>query len=216
MSDHEQTQEQPEEVRGEGPRARGWQRAKTPDEQILDRLDLVVAELSEVSVVVAGLVAVEVKIAHLVEEFLKEWRSLHNKPAKQPAVKAVIVITSKGAQMPGQITVDTTNETVSLAFVDDKGDTDATAPVAASGSPLAATYASSDESVVTVDNDTANPLEGDITVVGEGTADISVELAYEDGTPVQEADGSDFPVPAPVTVTVSAGEAVGASLVLSV
>jgi hypothetical protein len=71
--------------------------------------------------------------------------------------------------------------------------------------------------VATVATDSVNPLQGDVTVVGEGTANLSATLAYADGSPVLEADGvTSFPAPAAVTVTVSAGPAVGDDLVLSV
>ena len=119
--------------------------------------------------------------------------------------------------MPGSITVDTTNETVTVEFEDDKGDTNASAPIAASGSPLVVTFASDNEAVATVATDGTNPLQGDVTVVGEGSANLSASLAYADGTPVLEADGvTPFPAPASVAVTVSAGAAVGDALVLSV
>lgn len=113
--------------------------------------------------------------------------------------------------MPGAINVDTTNETVTLEFVDDKGD------VATGPDGVVVTFASDNESVVTVATDPANPLQGDVTVVGMGSANLSASLANADGSPVLEADGvTPFPVPAPVAVTVSAGPAVGDSLVLSV
>ena len=92
--------------------------------------------------------------------------------------------------MPGSITVDTTNETATVSFVDDHGDTNATAPIAASGSPLVVTFSSDNESVATVATDPANPLQGDITPVAEGTANISATIGYADGSPVLEADGS--------------------------
>ncbi len=114
--------------------------------------------------------------------------------------------------MPGTITVDTTNETATLAFVDDKGDTNAAAPAG-----VVVSFASDNTAVATIAVDASNPLVGDITPVAEGTANISATLANADGSPVLEADGvTPFPVPAPVTVTVTAGAAVGDSLVLSV
>ena len=118
--------------------------------------------------------------------------------------------------MPGSINVDTTNETVTLGFVDDKGDV-AEAPVDASGSAVVVTFTSSDETVVTVATDANAPLQGDVTVLAEGTSDLGATIAYADGTPVLEADGvTPFPVPTAVTVTVAAGAAAGDALVLSV
>lgn len=111
-----------------------------------------------------------------------------------------------GGKMPGQITVDTTDESAEVGFVDDKGDA-TTAPSGASFS-----FASSDESVVTVAADADDPNKCDITPVGEGSADVSVS---SNGTAF-EADGT-TPIadPDPVTVTVSAGAAAGESFVLS-
>lgn len=109
--------------------------------------------------------------------------------------------------MPGAINVDTTNETVSIGFVDDKGDTDAAAP---DGAVVA--YTSDNEAVATVD-----PTSGAITPVAEGTANIGATLTAADGSPLLEADGvTPFPAPATVAVTVSAGAAVGDALTLSV
>ena len=134
-------------------------------------------------------------------------------PARPTATRALLIVTDThgGHNMPGQITVDTTTEVASIVFTDDKGDTNAAAPSNASGAAVA-TFSSDTLSVATVD-----PTTGAVTPVGEGTATISVSLAYPDGSPVLEADGvTPFPVPAPVTVTVGPGAAVGDSLVLSV
>jgi hypothetical protein len=128
------------------------------------------------------------------------------------ATHAILNITPKGLSMPGQITVDTTNETATLAWVDDKGDTDAVGPAG-----VVVTYSSDNTSVVTIANDATNPLQGDVTVVAEGTANIGATITNADGTPVLEADGvTPFPSIASVQVTVGPGAAVGGSLVLSV
>lgn len=135
-------------------------------------------------------------------------------PSAPVATHAVLIIksTTGGTNMPGTITVDTTNETATVAFVDDKGDTDAAAPAG-----VVVSFASDNEAVATIAVGATNPLVGDITPVAEGTANISATLANADGTPVLEADGvTPFPTPAPVAVTVGAGAAVGDSLVLSV
>lgn len=113
--------------------------------------------------------------------------------------------------MAGQINVDTTNETVTLAFVDDKGDTDAAAPAGAT-----VTFTSDNPSVATVNPDTDNDLKGDITPVAEGTANIGATIADASGNPIMEPDGlTPFSV-SPVAVTVTAGGATGAELTLSV
>ena len=113
--------------------------------------------------------------------------------------------------MPGQITVDTTNEQALFAWVDDHGDTNADAPSNASGA-AAVTFAIDNTAVATID-----PASGAITPVAEGTANVSATIAYPDGSEVFEADGvTPFPVPSPVAITVSAGAAVGDALSLSV
>jgi hypothetical protein len=140
-------------------------------------------------------------------------------PPKRPrATWAFLVVTpaKKGPPMPGQITVDTTNETATIEFVDDKGDTNAAAPSNASGN-VVATFTSDNESVATVAADASNPYQADITPVAEGTANIGATLAYPDGSAVFEADGvTPFPDPASVEVTVGPGAAVGDALVLSI
>jgi len=139
-------------------------------------------------------------------------------PAQPVATHARLVVTpTQGANMPGTITVDTTNETATVEFLDDHGDTNAAPPVAASGSPLVVTFASDNDAVATIATDSANPLQGDVTPVAEGTANLSATLAYADGSPVLEADGvTPFPQPGSVQVTVNAGAAVGDALSLSV
>lgn len=129
-----------------------------------------------------------------------------------PATHAVLTFNpTQGVPMPGQITVDTTNETVTLAWVDDKGDTDAAAPDGA-----VVTFTSDNEFVASVTADPANPLQGDVTAVSEGTANLGAAIADAAGNPILEPDGvTPFAVD-PVTVTVSAGAAVGAALTLSV
>lgn len=126
--------------------------------------------------------------------------------ALQDSESAVAIEFSIGGSMPGQITVDTTNETATVSFVDDKGN-----PTSApDGAQI--TFASSDESVATVAADDANPLQADITPVGLGSADIS---ASSNGT-AMEADGvTPIPDPDPVTVTVAAGTAAGEEFTLS-
>lgn len=106
--------------------------------------------------------------------------------------------------MPGQINVDTTNETVTLEFFDDHND--------ATDAPVGATVAftSSDQSVATVAVDASNPLVGDITPLKVGSTDIGATVSGANAP-----DGKPFSV-SPVAVTVSAGPASTAGLVLSV
>lgn len=123
-------------------------------------------------------------------------------PGRAVAIKFALN-QAQGENMPGVITVDTTDETATLAFVDDKGDTDAAQP---DGSTV--TFTSDNEAVATVAADSANPLKADITPVGEGTANITASVAGADSQPLFD-DAS-------VVVTVTAGAAVGDSFTLSV
>jgi hypothetical protein len=133
-------------------------------------------------------------------------------PPPPVATSARIIVTPTGGKMPGQITVDTTNETATLEWLDDKGDTNAAAPSNASGAAVV-TFTSDNAAVATVG--TGNPAA--VTPVAEGTANIGATIAYPDGTAVLEADGvTPFPTPATVAVTVGPGAAVGDALVLSV
>ncbi len=111
-----------------------------------------------------------------------------------------------GANMAGSITVDTTNETVSVVFDDDKGNV-AVAPEGAT-----ATWASDNPAVATVAADFTNSLVGNVTPLTPGTANISAT-----GSGWLEADGvTEIPDPAPAVVTVAAGPANTAVLVESV
>lgn len=141
-------------------------------------------------------------------------------PQPGPAVKAILTVHATKAQeqltwtdpldtlpqatqgdpMPGTITVDTTNESASVGYVDDHND-----PTAApAGSSVA--YASSDPAVATIDS------TGKITPVAIGVTQIAAHLSG-----ALEADGvTPIPDPTPVQVTVGPGPAAGAALVLSV
>jgi hypothetical protein len=121
------------------------------------------------------------------------------------AYKANLQLSSEGENMPGTITIDTTNETALVSFVDDHGD-----PTAAPAG-VVATFASDNEAVATVAADANNPLQADITPTGLGTANISCAF---NGTAL-EANGSPIADPASVAVTVVAGPAAGAEFVLS-
>lgn len=130
-------------------------------------------------------------------------------PPVLPATHAVLTI-SQGANMAGAITVDTTNETATLAFLDDKGD------VAATPAGAIVTFTSDNEAVATVAADAANPLQGDVSPVSIGDANIGATVADASGNPILEPDGvTPFSV-APVAISVSAGAADALVLTLSV
>jgi uncharacterized protein YjdB len=112
--------------------------------------------------------------------------------------------------MPGAVTVDTTDETVALEYKDDKGNV-TTAP---DGSVV--TYVSDNPAVATVAADPSNALEGDITLVAPGSANIDATIADASGNPILEPDGVTPFTVAPAALTVSPGAADEADLVLSV
>jgi len=106
--------------------------------------------------------------------------------------------------MPGTIDVDTTNETATVSFVDDKGN-ETTAPAGA-----VVTFASDDEAVATIAANPDDQLVGTITPVAPGSANISVLV-----TGALEADGiTPIASPDPVTLTVNPGAATGERLTL--
>lgn len=127
----------------------------------------------------------------------------------QPATSAVIVI-NQGANVSGNINVDFTpgEETASVEWLDDKGDTNAVAPAGA-----VVAFTSDNPAVVTID-----PTSGAVTVVGEGTANIGLApLTDASGNPLLEPDGvTPFAQPTPVAVTVGPGPADALVLSLSV
>jgi hypothetical protein len=104
----------------------------------------------------------------------------------------------------GEITVDTVNGNVEVTFYDDKGD------VTAAPTGTVVTFASDTESVLTVANDSTNPLQGDLTPVAIGTANISATISG-----ATAPDGSAFTV-SPIAVNVVAGPAATAGLALEV
>jgi hypothetical protein len=128
--------------------------------------------------------------------------------ASNGATKAVLILNTGEINMPpGTITVDTENETATVSFVDDKGDT-TTAP---SGATV--TFSSSDTTIATIDPDSSNPFQGDVTPVSVGTVTLSATFAGS----ALEADGvTPIADPDPVTVTIDPGAAVGARIALAV
>lgn len=104
--------------------------------------------------------------------------------------------------MPGSINVDTTNETVTLSFVDDHGN-ETPAPASAT-----VTFSSDNPSVATVSSDASNPLVGDIAPVAPGDCNIGVTV---DGA--MEPDGvTPIPNPDPVALHVDPGAPAGERL----
>lgn len=124
------------------------------------------------------------------------------------------VLRLQGEEMPGSITVDTTNATATVGFLDDKGDV-ATPPVSADGGSIVVTFTSDNESVITVATDSTNLLQGDLTPVAEGSANIGATIADDQGNPVLEPDGvTPFSVTA-VNVSVGAGAAATADITVN-
>lgn len=139
-----------------------------------------------------------------IRRLAKAVEELQHPPASA-AVRAIIQL--GGNTMPGTIDVDTTNETVTVQFVDDK-DNPTSAPQGAQAS-----FSSSDASVASVTQDPSNPLQGDVTPLAPGTVQLAVSF---NGTAL-EADGTTpIPDPTPVSVQVNPGAAAGERLVLSV
>lgn len=104
--------------------------------------------------------------------------------------------------MPGSINVDTTNETATLTFVDDKGN-ETPSPGDAS-----VTFSSSDEGIATVASDASNPLVGNISPVAPGDCTIGVSVSG-----AMEPDGTTpIPDPDPVALHVDPGAPAGARL----
>jgi hypothetical protein len=121
-----------------------------------------------------------------------------------PASKATLTL--GGSNMPGQITVDTQNETATVGFVDDKND-DTSAP---DGTEV--TFTSSDDTIATVAPDSSNPLQGDITPVGVGTVQIGATF---NGTALESDGATPIADPDAVSVEIDPGAAVGARISLS-
>jgi hypothetical protein len=139
----------------------------------------------------------ESEVYHLVR-----WLE-HNRPKPTPT-RAVVTITG-GIMGAPTITVDTTGLTATLGFEDDHGD----AADAPAGS--AVSWSVDDTAVLTVAPDATNPFEADLTVVAEGTANLSATL-----TGAFEADGvTPIANPAAVALNVGAGPAEQAVVTLA-
>lgn len=137
------------------------------------------------------------------DKILSAVLALGPTPANNQATTATFRI---GDSNMATFTVDETTGTGVVGFEDDKGDTDAPQPV---GSTVA--FTSDNPSVVSVAADATNPLQADLTVEGvEGSANITASVNDANGNPITEADDGTtaFTQPAPVAVTVSAGQAV--------
>jgi hypothetical protein len=125
-------------------------------------------------------------------------------PQPPPITATKAVLTYAGDTMANtQLTVDTTNGKVTVGFLDDKGDAGATPPTGL-------TIAWSSTGASTLAQDPSDPLSADITVGTDG--DTGNFVAAFNGTAL-EADGvTQIADPAPFPYTVTAGQAVSASL----
>ena len=130
-----------------------------------------------------------------------------------PSATHATLTLSKGAAMP--ITVDTTGLTATVGFEDDHGDV--TAEPVGDGSGIVVSFSTSDTTVATIAPDAANPLQGDITLVAEGTVTFSGTVANTSGAPLVDADGTTpFVQPAAsAAYTVGAGQTTEGTLALS-
>lgn len=134
-------------------------------------------------------------------------------PPSPPAVSARLTLVNNQGEsepMPSVINVDTLGEKLVLEFTDRTGEVTPDVPFQVDGvTPAIITYGTSDEAVATIDS------SGSITPVGAGTVALSVDIANADGSPVLEADGVTPFNPAPVSVEVDPGAAVGARIAVT-
>lgn len=119
-------------------------------------------------------------------------------------VKAILKI--GGSTMPAEITIDTTDESATLEFVDRAGNK------TAQPDNSTISFTSSDTTIANVSVDGSNPLKGNISPVG---AAGDVQIGATSGGSAVEADGTPIPDPDPVTLTVNPGAAVGERLTLA-
>jgi hypothetical protein len=119
--------------------------------------------------------------------------------ASGPAKRAILKL--GGSNMPGTIDVDTQNETVTLAFVDDKGN------VTDPQDGVTVNFDSDDEGIAIAAIDPANPLVANITPVAPGDCTLGATV-----TGATEPDGTPMPSPDRVPLHVNPGAAVGERL----
>jgi hypothetical protein len=132
-----------------------------------------------------------------------------------PYPRSAVALTMKVSEVPKMsttFTVDTTDGVATLSFVDDHGDPTAGPNDSIDGTPVVPVVSSDTTSVLTAAPATAGATPGsfvsDLVMVAEGTANLSVApLTNSDGSPVVDSAGNPFGEPAPVEVTVTAGDA---------
>jgi hypothetical protein len=109
-------------------------------------------------------------------------------PGPGVAVSDVLAL-NKGETMSGELTVDSAGKSVSVKFLDDKGDTDVAPPNGPDGATATLTFTSDNPAVATLATDPTNPLQGDITLLAEGTFTPGLEVRDSSNNPIMEADG---------------------------
>jgi hypothetical protein len=175
----------------------------------------VISDLDEISETQAQILDVLKDIRHTLSLFYEIFL------IDQSAV-ALTMITTRGQIQMTTFSVDTTDGTANLQFVDDHGDPTAGPNDSVTGQPVVPEVSSDTTSVVTVGPTTSAPsgvggaFTAPLTMVAEGVANISVEpLTNSDGSPVVDSAGNPFTLPAPVEVTVTAGEAAGLTMTVT-
>lgn len=141
-------------------------------------------------------------VAYYLAQFEARWNRWY--PPKPISSATHAVLTIQGATMASDISVDSATATVTLSFVDARGN----AAAAPAGATVA--YAGDNDAVATVD-----AASGKITPVAVGTFDASATVTNADGTPTLEPDGVTPFAPAPVSVTVDPGAAASAVLTVT-
>lgn len=132
-----------------------------------------------------------------------------------PYPRSAVALTmqvSKEPKMSTTFTVDTTDGVATLSFVDDHGDPTAGPNDSVEGTPIVPVVTSDTTSVLTAAPCTPGATQGSfvsaLTEVAEGVANLSVApLIDSSGNPVLDSAGNPFGEPAPVEVTVTAGDA---------
>jgi hypothetical protein len=119
------------------------------------------------------------------------------------AVRAVIIL--KGSPLPGQINIDTTNETASLEFTDRVGEK-TNAP---DGAVVAWSTSDAAVATATADPNDASGLTAQVTPVAAGDCTVLADVSG-----ATEPDGSPFPQ-ASVPLHVDPGAATGDRISLS-
>lgn len=147
-----------------------------------------VAQIASDATLIAALMAEQAAIARLAASIQTEAAEIASLtlPFNQPGPASKLTLTIKsstGDTMPVSLSIDDTTGDASWAWDDDKGDTDAAAPLDASGAPVVVTAGSDNTAVAAVGASDQTAKTAPITPAAEGTFNVTLTVTDSTGAP---------------------------------